>query len=192
MSVYLAALCLDDVDALLAFETANRAFFEAHINARPSSYYSTDGVRAAIEAAIEDARLDRGYQFLVRADCGSLVGRVNLAQVKRAHFHSAVLGYRIGRDAGGKGHAGAAVHAVLALAFGELGLLQVEADAGVENAASQRVLLRNGFVQYGRSRRSFELDGVWHDRLHFERHAVAAHLPDTPVHGQHAPYLLSV
>lgn len=174
MSVYLAAPGLDDVDEMLAFETANRAFFEAHINARAASYYSTEGVRAAVAAAIEDARGDRAYQFLVRDARGALVGRINLAQVKRAHFHSAVLGYRIGRDAGGKGYAGAAVKAVLALAFGQLGLLRIEADAGADNVASQRVLLRNGFVQYGRSRRSFALNGVWHDRLHFERHAERA------------------
>ncbi|PTT79559.1 N-acetyltransferase, partial [Pelomonas sp. HMWF004] len=32
-------------------------------------------------------------------------------------------------------------------------------------------LQRNGFQQFGRSTRSFELGGVWHDCLHFERHA---------------------
>jgi hypothetical protein len=36
---------------------------------------------------------------------------------------------------------------------------------------SARILLRNGFVQFGQSRRSFELHGVRYDRLHFECHA---------------------
>ena len=91
--------------------------------------------------------------------------------MRRAHFHSAVLGYRIGEAACGKGHAGAAVRQVLGLAFGVLGLVRIEADCRVENAASARVLLRNGFTQFGQSRRSFELHGHWYDRLHFECHA---------------------
>ncbi|TFW09948.1 N-acetyltransferase [Oxalobacteraceae bacterium OM1] len=55
-------------------------------------------------------------------------------------------------------------------AFDELGLLRIEADARAENAASLRVMQKNGFVQYGHSKRSFEMGGIWYDRLHFERH----------------------
>ena len=162
-----------DLDALLAFELENRAFFEATINARPPAYYSREGVAGAIGAAIEDAAQDRGYQFLVKSAAGELLGRINLSGIKRAHFQSGVLGYRIGQSAGGRGIASEAVRQVLAIAFGQLGLKRIEADASVENAGSIRVLERNGFVQYGRSRRSFELQGRWYDRLHFERHAEA-------------------
>lgn len=149
----------------------NRRFFEEHINARLPDYYSVAGVARAIGDAMADAAHDRGYQFLLRTDAGELVGRVNLSAIKRRHFHSAVLGYRIAESAGGKGYASEAVRQVVDIAFGELGLLRIEADARVENAGSARVLVRNGFVQYGHSKRSFELAGTWYDRLHFERHA---------------------
>jgi ribosomal-protein-alanine N-acetyltransferase len=59
---------LSDLDELLDFELRNRAFFEAHINARPAGYYSADGVRAAIETARREAEYDTGYQFLLRLD----------------------------------------------------------------------------------------------------------------------------
>jgi ribosomal-protein-alanine N-acetyltransferase len=156
---------------LLRFEADNRAFFEARINARPAGYYSPEGVRAAIDLALREAKEDKGYQFLVRDGDGELVGRVNLINVKRAHFHSAELGYRMAERACGKGYASEAVRLVLAQAFGELGLRRLEANARVDNEGSVRVLLRNGFSVYGRSTRSFEMGGVWHDRLHFERHA---------------------
>jgi ribosomal-protein-alanine N-acetyltransferase len=162
-----------DLDALLAFELENRAFFEATINARPSAYYSREGVAGAIAAAIEDAAQDRGYQFLVKSANGELLGRVNLSGVKRAHYHCGVLGYRIGQSHGGRGIASEAVRQVLEIAFGRLGLRRIEADASIGNGGSVRVLERNGFVLYGRSRRSFELQGTWYDRLHFERHADA-------------------
>lgn len=169
--ILLAAPALADLEDLLAFELENRAWFEARINARPADYYSREGVARAIEAAMDDALHDRAYQYLVKTDEGALVGRVNLSGVKRAHFHCATLGYRIAESAGGRGYASAAVGEVLKRAFSELGLMRIEADASVANPASCRVLERNGFVQFGRSRRSFELGGVWQDRLHFERHA---------------------
>lgn len=173
-AIHLAAPGHADLDALLAFELANRGFFESSINARPSAYYSRDGVAQAIVLAIDDAENDRGYQFLVKSAAGELVGRINLGNVKRAHFHSAVLGYRIGEAMCGKGYAGEAVRQVLDLAFSTLGLRRIEADARPENLGSVRALLRNGFVQFGHSRRSFELGGVWYDRLHFERHALTS------------------
>ena len=171
MTITLLPPTAADIEQLLAFELKNRQFFEANINARPAAYYSAEGVAHAIASAVADAANDRGYQYLLRGATGELVGRVNLANVKRAHFHCAVLGYRIAEDAGGQGYASEAVRKVLDLAFGEHGLHRIEADARAENLGSIRVLVRNGFVQYGRSRRSFELAGVWYDRLHFERHA---------------------
>ncbi|HEY8880013.1 MAG TPA: GNAT family N-acetyltransferase [Roseateles sp.] len=163
----------DVADELLRFETDNRAFFEARVNSRPPGYYSPDGVRAAIALAEREAAEDKGYQFLVRTIAGDLVGRVNLAGVKRKHFHCADLGYRMAESACGRGYASEAVRLVLAKAFGELGLKRLEANARVGNEGSVRVLLRNGFTEFGRSTKSFELGGVWHDRLHFERHAAA-------------------
>jgi ribosomal-protein-alanine N-acetyltransferase len=160
-----------DISQLLDFELKNRRYFEEHINARLPGYYSEAGVARAIDDAMADAARDRGYQFLLCTESGELVGRVNLSGIKREHFHSAVLGYRIAESAGGKGYASEAVRQLVEIAFGELGLFRIEADARVENVGSARVLLRNGFVQYGHSKRSFELAGIWYDRLHFERHA---------------------
>lgn len=171
MTPILLPLQLSDAPALRDFEVRNRTFFEATINARPASFYDTGGVEEAIALALEDARAGRGYQYLLKDGDGSIVGRVNLGAVRRAHFHSAQLGYRIAQSACGKGYAGEAVRQVLELAFGELGLARIEADCRLENTASRRVLLRHGFEQFGHSRRSFELHGVWYDRLHFERHA---------------------
>lgn len=162
---------LEDHDELSDFEQLNRAYFERHINARPPSYYEPGGVRAAIEAARQDAAQDKAYQFLVRNAQGTLVARVNLHQVRRTHFHSAELGYRVAEAHGGHGHAREAVRLVLLQAFGPLGLLRVEANCRPDNLASLAVLRRNGFTQYGQSSRSFQLAGRWHDLCHFECHA---------------------
>lgn len=162
---------LADAEELLAFELENRAFFEAHINARPADYYSLDAVRAAIAAAQREAAEDKAYQHLLRDGTGRLVGRANLTRVRRAHFHSAELGYRVAQAACGQGHASRAVTLLLDKAFGELALQRLEATARPENLGSCRVLEKNGFLAFGRSSRSFELGGQWFDLKHYERRA---------------------
>jgi len=141
-----------DAAALLRFELEHRAYFERWVNARDPAFYSAAGVAAAVAAAEAAWAAGQAFQYLV-VEGDRIVGRVNLTAVRRAPFHCADLGYRIGEHA-----------------FGPNGLLRVEANARRENAGSVRVLERNGFRQYGRSRRSFELGGRWFDRLHFERH----------------------
>ncbi|WP_374474012.1 hypothetical protein [Arenimonas sp.] len=81
----------DDADELLAFETRNRGFFERNINARAASFYSEAGVGQAIADAMRDAESGSAFQYLVRDTLGTLVGRVNLNRVRRAHFHGAEL-----------------------------------------------------------------------------------------------------
>ena len=162
-----------DAAALLRFELEHRAFFEGWINARDPKFYSEQGVAAAIAAAEAAWAADQGFQYLVIED-ERLVGRVNLSGVRRTHFQSADLGYRIGEHDGGRGIASRAVALCLAQAFGAHGLRRVEAVARPENKGSVRVLQRNGFQQFGHSRRSFELGGRLFDRLLFERHAEAA------------------
>jgi ribosomal-protein-alanine N-acetyltransferase len=170
----LSGLCIrrpvaDDADELLRFERINRAYFEARINARDPDFYSEQGVHAALAEAESAWDSGRAFQYLVFDD-GRLVGRVNLTAVRRAHFHCAELGYRIAEGESGRGLASRAVALCLAQAFGAHGLWRVEAVARPENLGSIRVLERNGFSAFGRSRRSFELNGQWFDRLYFERH----------------------
>jgi len=161
----------EDAAELLRFELDNRAFFESLINARPPEYYSLEGVAAGIQVAQREALQDVGHQYLVRDAHGTLVGRLNFMRVRRAHFHSAEVGYRFAQSACGRGYASAALRQALGLAFGPLGLKRLEAISRPENIGSCKVLQRNGFVAFGRSRRSMELQGAWFDRVYYERHA---------------------
>jgi ribosomal-protein-alanine N-acetyltransferase len=158
-----------DAPALLGFELEHRAYFESWVNARDPAFYSVQGVAAAIAAAEAAWAKDQAFQYLIVED-GRIVGRVNLTAVRRAHYHCADLGYRIGEHDGGRGIASRAVALCLEQAFGTHGLGRIEAVARPENKGSVRVLERNGFRQFGRSRRSFELGGQWFDRLLVERH----------------------
>lgn len=162
-----------DLDELLDFERRERAHFESWVHARPASFYSAEGVAAHLAELLEAAAADRAHAFLIRAE-GRLVGRINLHHVERDRHGRAELGYRLGADAQGRGWASAAVGLLLPIAFEELGLWRLEATVRPANRASARVLEKNGFHCWGRSRLSVELQGQWHDLLHFERLSPAA------------------
>lgn len=164
----LMRLQASDTEALLDFECRQRTHFETWVHPRPASFYSREGVERHVQEALAAAQADRAHAFLIRAG-GHLVGRLNLHRVQREHHGRAELGYRLAAEAQGHGWASEAVARVLPIAFGELALWRLEAVVRPGNLASARVLEKNGFRCWGRSRLSVELQGRWHDLLHFER-----------------------
>ena len=156
---------------MLAFELANRDWFERWVHARDPAFYRLEAIHAAIERAAEERRADTAYRFVAFGADGRIVGGVNLSKVRRGHFRSAELGYHVGEREVGRGFASAAVALCLREAFGALGLWRIEATVRPIHQASIRVLERSGFTAWGRSTRCVEFDGEWFDLIHFERHA---------------------
>lgn len=176
-TLQLHRLQASDLDELLDFERRERAHFETWVHPRPAAFYSREGVAAHLSEAISAAAADRAHAFLIRAQGpggGRLVGRINLHRVQREHHGRAELGYRLAAQAQGRGWATAAVGLLLPIAFGELQLWRIEAVVRPGNPASARVLEKNGFQAWGRSRLSVELNGQWQDLVHFERLSPAA------------------
>lgn len=166
----LTLLRATDASALWAFENAHRQYFETWINARPSTFYTPEGFDLTLQTALLEQSADHAFHYLIWEQ-GALVGRINLTQVRRAHFQSASLGYRIAPSHSGQGLASDAVAAVMHQAFHHHGLQRLEATARPENPASIRVLLKNGFRQFGHSQSSIQLHRQWFDLLYFEAHA---------------------
>ena len=162
-------LAATDAPALWDFETAHRAYFEQWVQARSARFYTAEGFAEEMEASLQRQQQDQAFHYLMW-EGQRLAGRINLTQVRRPYFHSAALGYRVAPDCGGRGLASQAVAAALHQAFTTHGLQRIEAIARPENPASVRVLHKQGFVQFGHSRRSMELNGQWFDLLHFEAH----------------------
>jgi ribosomal-protein-alanine N-acetyltransferase len=138
-------LALEHAGALLAFEEANRAWFESFIDARAPEFYSEEGVRQHILGLLYSARAGSASPWLILDEEGAVIGRANLKDVNRTTA-SAEIGYRIAQSSGGRGVATQAVRHLLQVARG-LGLRKVEALVSETNPASARVLQKNGFVQ---------------------------------------------
>lgn len=130
--------------AVRAFELANRAYFAASVADRGDDYFDqfTDRYRALL--AEQESGICAFY--LLVAEDGGVLGRFNLFDLED---HAAVLGYRVAQRVAGRGVATATVRELCRLAAAQHGLHQLRAAVASQNAASQRVLTKAGFVPVG-------------------------------------------
>lgn len=128
----------------MAFELANRSYFAAFISDRGEEYFETFADRQA-ELLAEQEAGECAYYVLV-ADDGSILGRFNLRGIANG---SAVLGYRVAESVAGHGVATACVDQLCREAATTFGLRMIRAATSDANAASQRVLVKTGFVRVG-------------------------------------------
>lgn len=135
---------LDHAPALLAFERENRAYFAASVPDRGDEFFAEFDTRHA--QLLERQAAGTDYFYLLVAEGGEVVGRVNLYEVADG---SAELGYRIAQKAAGQGLATAAVRKVRELAATEYGLTKLRARVTLDNPASRKALEHNGFVAVG-------------------------------------------
>jgi ribosomal-protein-alanine N-acetyltransferase len=126
------------------------------------------------EPAFQEARLtellgnDRIVPWVL-SEGDRVIGTVTLSNIVQGPWQNGDLGYWIDVAQVGRGLASAAVAAVCELADTELLLHRVSASTRVDNAASQRVLAKNGFVQYGLAPEYLHIDGAWRDHNLYQR-----------------------
>ena len=130
--------------AVLAFELANRAYFAASVPDRGEEYFDQFADRYNALLAEQEAGIC-AFHVLVAED-GSVLGRFNLYDFEDG---AAVLGYRVAQHVSGRGVATATVRELCELAAAQHGLRTLRAATTRENAASQKVLTKAGFVPVG-------------------------------------------
>ncbi|MEW2544875.1 GNAT family N-acetyltransferase [Streptomyces sp. NPDC047002] len=130
-----------DADAVLAFESANRAYFAASVSDRGDAFFAGFADRYRALLSEQDAGVCAFY--LLVAEDGSVLGRFNLYDIRDG---TAELGYRMAQHATGRGLATAAVRELCRLAPAHHGLHTLRAAVARDNAASQRVLAKSGFA----------------------------------------------
>jgi [ribosomal protein S5]-alanine N-acetyltransferase len=140
----LQRLRADHGPAVLAFELANRDYFAASISDRGDEFFDHFTERHDAMLAEQEAG---GCAFYVLVDDdGSVLGRFNLYNLRDG---TAEVGYRVARHVAGRGVATATVRELCRLAAERHGLRTVKAATSRENVASQKVLLKAGFVPAG-------------------------------------------
>jgi RimJ/RimL family protein N-acetyltransferase len=130
--------------AVLAFEMANRAYFAAFVSDRGDEFFGQFAERYSTLLAEQEAGICACY--VLAAEDGSVLGRFNLYDFEDG---TAVLGYRVAQLVAGRGVATAWVRELCRLAAARHGLRTLRAATARENAASQKVLTKTGFVPAG-------------------------------------------
>ncbi|MBA5608001.1 GNAT family N-acetyltransferase [Duganella sp. FT3S] len=143
MRIHIRTLRDDDHVALLAFEVANRQWFERFIEARDPAVYSPAGIKRHIGDCLAGYRQDSLHPCVITAPDGSILGRANLKDIDQA-TGVAEVGYRIAQAATGQGLATRALHHLAETARGR-GLAQLVAIVSVANPASAAVAQHAGF-----------------------------------------------
>jgi [ribosomal protein S5]-alanine N-acetyltransferase len=140
----LKQLTADDAPAVLAFELANRAYFAASISDRGDEFFDQFADRHSDLLAEQAAGI--GAFYVLVAEDGSVLGRFNLYGLQDG---TAELGYRVAQHAAGRGVATTTVLELCRLAAARHGLRTLRAGTSHDNAASQKVLAKAGFVPVG-------------------------------------------
>jgi [ribosomal protein S5]-alanine N-acetyltransferase len=156
-------LAPDDADELAALYTENRRFLTPFEPSRPESFFTPAGQRERLERAEEDM-----WRWAI-LDGVTIAGTISLVDVIRGAIQMGNVGYWVDERRNGRGLATRALAAVVEFAFGEGGLHRVEAGTLPDNYASQRVLEKNGFQQFGFARKLLLIDGEWRNHVLFER-----------------------
>ena len=117
--------------------------------------YPAGAAKAFIDMSIQEQAAGRMYNHAI-IDGDTLVGVAGLMQVKPQD--QAEIGYWIGKPYWGKGYASFAVQHLLAFAFHQLQLNLVYAHVLDYNAASKKVLEKNGLTF---TREFVEYDARW-------------------------------
>lgn len=137
----------DDGERLLAFETANRAWFEQHVEARDPSFYSPAEVAAHIADYLDSYTAGTMHPCVLTGDDGTaIIGRANLRRIDRV-AGSGEVGYRIAHDEARKGLASQALAHLQQLARTRYGLRILNAWISDQNAGSKRVMDKCGFTR---------------------------------------------
>jgi len=157
----LQRLRADHAPAVLAFELANRAYFAASISDRGDEFF--DQFTEQHSALLAEQEAGAGAYYVLVAEDGSVLGRFNLYRFEDG---TAELGYRVAQHVAGRGVATATVLELCRLAAARHGLRTLRAATSHQNAASQKVLAKAGFVPAGPADPA-DLGGkpgTWHQR----------------------------
>lgn len=160
-----------------------------HLSIRPPEASDAPTFRAAVERSGEHlqpwspTRPDELPALLARQsgtfrtflvideDDGGLVGKVNVANIVRARFRNATLGYDSFVPYAGTGRMSAGLRLVIAHCLTDepegLGLHRLEINVQPANERSVAMARRLGFRHEGFSPRMLFIDGAWRDHERF-------------------------
>ena len=178
--VLLRLPALSDYEPWYALRRGSRDFLKPYEPRWTEADLGRKVFTTRVKRAREEAEEGTDYSFFIFLPHGqheTLVGGVTLSNVRRRAAQFVNLGYWMGQQFAGKGLMTEAVSTCLPFVFDTLDLHRIHAAFLPGNAASRKVLERNGFVEEGFAEKYLQINGRWEDHVLFgltkERHEMA-------------------
>jgi [ribosomal protein S5]-alanine N-acetyltransferase len=166
--VLMRPLYVGDAPALLDAYIRSREHLRPFDPVRPDSFWTLAGQQSRIEEMVQHMKEGRLLACAMLRD-GRVLGCATLNTIVLGPFCSANLGYWVDPAEAGRGLASRAVAALCEIADQDLGLHRIQASTSPLNVASQRVLAKNGFEQWGTAPNYLHINGRWQDSYLFQR-----------------------
>nr|WSX51633.1 GNAT family N-acetyltransferase [Streptomyces sp. NBC_00974] len=159
---------LEDAAGLAEVLVRNQAYMAPYEPRRTAAFYTEAGQRARIGELLAERDGGRARPYVLVAGT-TPIGAINLGSIALGPLCSGGVGYWMDQAWTGRGLATAALEEVCRIARDEVGLHRIQAGTLVGNVASQRVLAKAGFEQYGLAPRFLHIAGAWRDHRLFQR-----------------------
>ena len=157
-----------DGAALAAAFRRNREHLAPWDPDRPESFYTDEGQEAEVARNLLATADGRSYMYLIwHGD--TVVGRVMLNNIVRGVLQSGTVGYWVDHEHLGRGLATAGRRARRRPGHEARACTASRPGRCSHNVASQAVLRRSGFQQYGVAERFLFIRGEWRDHVLFQR-----------------------
>lgn len=167
--IVLRPVTVSDAEPLARAYVRNREYLAPWEPVRDEDFFTARRQAMILGLEEESRRAGRSMRWILAADSGDLVGSMTLSGITLGPFRNASLGYWVDGGLAGRGLATAAVQQVCHIANRELGLHRIQAGTLLDNAGSQRVLIKSGFEPFGVAPRYLYIAGRWQDHRLFQR-----------------------
>ncbi|HEY7689980.1 MAG TPA: GNAT family protein [Dongiaceae bacterium] len=164
--IYLQPPRYRDWRAWAALRAASREFLTPWEPTWPPDCLSQAAYRRRMRQSAAEWHDDLGYAFLVfRRSDDTLLGGINISNVRRGVSQAASLGYWIGGAFARQGIMTEALTCLMPFLLDRLGLHRIEAACMPHNAASRSLLRKVGFREEGYARDYLRINGTWQDHV---------------------------
>jgi [ribosomal protein S5]-alanine N-acetyltransferase len=167
--VVLRPPAMEDFEAWAALRQASRSFLEPWEPKWDDRELTRASFRERVRRITQLAQEDTAYSFLIFDHGNTILGGINLSNIRRGVAQMGALGYWIGEPHSRKGYMRDAVLTLTNHAFGELGLHRVEAACLPRNQASINLLESCRFQHEGLARGYLKIAGIWEDHMLFAK-----------------------
>lgn len=157
-----------DAEVLADLVSRNREHNSVGGPLRPPEYYTVEGQRKVIVAALAGHGAGTTAPMVVVSDGGDVIGRITISDIVHGAAESGHVGYWIDAEHSGRGLMTEALVEVKQLAFTSWGLHRLQAATLLDNTRSQRVLAKAGFEPIGMAPSYLKINGTWQDHLLFQ------------------------